>query len=590
VSRPSIWAILGVEATTDTTIIRRAYAGRLKQTNPEDDPEGFQALRAAYEQALRQASGRPSRPAPMVVDEPPKPRSRTAPGTLRPTPDGSEAEADSDAEPDAVRQLSRERDEHRTAFKRLESLVRSPPTDPQPLIDALRAVLASPAMDLVSVYDDTENRLAQLIVRGIPRADVLIEPTIAHFQWDSGRRRDVARNQQAVLARRADLDVLAKLRRTGSPHHRAFRDLTTKPNRWRRLLRQQTPGAPRAVAKLLNQLRMEHPSLLPELDPEALADWDAYLGKPRYAPARLLMFVAVPAAVLALILGLALARDAPVGVAFMESAGIFLAELLLTSALAAAWLVTITRPRARWREEWRWGAALWIRLGWAPALLATLAAAALIPPSAVATVLVLVVSAVGLAWAFITGEADQRSGVNISWHVRALLSHIYLALFWVFMLSEMEPLAWGQAGVTLAITIAGFVVGGDSLYNQWRVGLSASARRIGLYAIGAAAAITPFLLWWAAPDRTFVPIQAALVAVLVLLTKVVTSRLTGTAYLVRDRGMRFGWVAWIMFAGIANEAHQGNTVLLFGALWLMAGASVGIVGELVELRPVRRTQ
>lgn len=43
---------LGLVPTTDQRAIKRAYAARLKQTRPEDDPDAFQALQQCYEQAL----------------------------------------------------------------------------------------------------------------------------------------------------------------------------------------------------------------------------------------------------------------------------------------------------------------------------------------------------------------------------------------------------------------------------------------------------------------------------------------------------------------------------------------------------------
>lgn len=50
-----IWETLGIDPTTDKREIKRGYAARLKQVNPEDDPQGFQALRDAYQRALEMA-------------------------------------------------------------------------------------------------------------------------------------------------------------------------------------------------------------------------------------------------------------------------------------------------------------------------------------------------------------------------------------------------------------------------------------------------------------------------------------------------------------------------------------------------------
>jgi hypothetical protein len=53
----SCWQILGIECTSDSRTIKRAYAARLKETRPDQDPRGFQALREAYDRVLGQATG-----------------------------------------------------------------------------------------------------------------------------------------------------------------------------------------------------------------------------------------------------------------------------------------------------------------------------------------------------------------------------------------------------------------------------------------------------------------------------------------------------------------------------------------------------
>lgn len=49
------WTLLGIEATKDKKAITAAYRSRLTAVNPEDKPEEFKALRAAYEEAIRLA-------------------------------------------------------------------------------------------------------------------------------------------------------------------------------------------------------------------------------------------------------------------------------------------------------------------------------------------------------------------------------------------------------------------------------------------------------------------------------------------------------------------------------------------------------
>ncbi|OWA37823.1 hypothetical protein B9G55_07235 [Saccharibacillus sp. O16] len=51
----NIWAMLGIEPTSEVKTIKRAYARKLKECHPEEDPENFQRIRRSYESALEEA-------------------------------------------------------------------------------------------------------------------------------------------------------------------------------------------------------------------------------------------------------------------------------------------------------------------------------------------------------------------------------------------------------------------------------------------------------------------------------------------------------------------------------------------------------
>jgi len=67
----TIWSMLEIEPTGEIAIIKKAYAKKLKSNHPEDNPEGYQKLREAYDSAMKYArSGQQIKSAvPVVISE-----------------------------------------------------------------------------------------------------------------------------------------------------------------------------------------------------------------------------------------------------------------------------------------------------------------------------------------------------------------------------------------------------------------------------------------------------------------------------------------------------------------------------------------
>lgn len=276
----SIWRTLGVKKTSDGATIRRAYAQRLKAVNPEDDPEGFKALRAAYEQAMQMSRWAAARVGANTVDDdfeddPPH------------REDGSAlVEQPAFASPSPARTA---RDEiivaHEAALADFESALES--GDPGRFDEAYRAVMASPAMERLDLFAATEEWMAVRLLAA--RRLALLDRAIIDFRWDMPSSQTRASLGPRMIAFRTSLIDEAAAKQfldRASDHRHEFYDAF-------RLLRAPVPKGRLArifsflhfdqVRRFLDFVAERAPPAFAQFDPET-ADWQrrrvAYWLKP----------------------------------------------------------------------------------------------------------------------------------------------------------------------------------------------------------------------------------------------------------------------------------------------------------------------
>lgn len=281
--------MLGVPRGSDRATIRRAYAAKLKVTNPEDDAAGFKELRAAYEEALRWVDYQQFDD---WDDEEDDAATETARAGLTLTPVWEENAPDSDTlpeaeplpppEPDPL-EVERAADaaEFERRFAELEAGLRGPWfKDRDGIRAAFDAVMAAPALIELDRRAYAEYRIAALIADTIPRSDAILREAMAAFGWEGE-----GNHPHAVWALRARLDEWRLIASFGRGHalERGWRALTDgKSPGWLRRLRALRPGTAGQVRQLFDLADYDVPGIAHSFHPKAAEWWRAHLDAPRF--------------------------------------------------------------------------------------------------------------------------------------------------------------------------------------------------------------------------------------------------------------------------------------------------------------------
>ncbi len=473
----SPWVILGVKASSDRDTIRRAYARKLRVTNPEDDPEGFMALRQAYETALGRA-----RRAQIPADDVARP-APPAPNPIAPEP----AVVDPERAAAIAAQAAEKADFERARRALLAALKRAQPLPDAELQTLLTALLALPMLDQITARVSFESWLADTIARHLPRSDALIEPAMAEFGWDdNSRSRGGYSAMEAILNRTREWQYVNAARQPATPLHLGWLALTT-PRRanWRMRLAVLSPGVEWQVRALLAAADTNLPGIRDWFNADAEAWWRDFASRPRLRLSMLLPLAGILAFLLFDLMTGEPHLLMPVRV------------LLLVVGLAIPWLILryVLRPQMAFAANgWRW--PMWQRLGWASALALLPALALLLPDHPLSIIAIALLALVAVAWVTITNPLPDtepslpRFGafIGLAWP------------FGLFGLRMLDKMSFGHAAGWLVMTAALLLI-----LSRGREALAALARHLlprftaaalgGIAAVGslAAAVIGPGL-------------------------------------------------------------------------------------------------
>jgi hypothetical protein len=449
IDQPSVWQVLGIAATRDIALIRKAYAARLKESHPEEDAAGFQRLRAAYETALRAARGADATAAPSrligapVVDG--------APNVMHGAPGTAESEADSNQFLAAIERLERMLEpgsaEDLTAFD-----------------DALTAVLEGPSAISIRNWNTLDRRLAQLIIKTAPRSDAVAPGLVQRLGWtrtDAAMRRPA--EVLAVIGRVEDLKVVADLRAGKGPDSKAFRLLTEPAPAWWPVRRIKAFLYDQAVSHFLRRTLAARPTLAGWLDKASTHAWMRIFGRPHISSRAML---AMP--IYSIIGVIAALVVADVHGASLNSAAFFLMPALIGPALVFlklygfSWPIYALLVRLKGKAPPRW-----VRWGWLPASAGYVVAACFFGRSWPMALVVLALGDGLLIWAALAAHpVFVAEGMSFLQKLKFSLLRNLALLVWAIVV------AWAvgpAAGTAVAVAGGASAVAGLPFAKFWKL-------------------------------------------------------------------------------------------------------------------------
>ncbi len=343
-----IWDILEIAATDDTRAVKRAYQTKLKRTNPEDDPEGFQHLRAAYDRAVREISWGWHSPESQTDedDETDTQNVSLSAADLARLPIASAVRAaplpapslpEADILPDLMSPLPVVRAEYPDTPARADLLddLDAPEPELEDAADAgdameARSLWQQQANQFVDAYyrdaasaetraefdrllaatadapifciDDINNMLAELLLDHQPGAAAFLQPAIDRLGWVASDKtpdyRAYTPYLDAVIRQHESQQLLAELHARAAKNPRGnSAALLHPPKPWLYRLRSLFGRFDTHVAKALDEINHNHPGLRLQLNADALAWWENFLQKPRLNATFLRIWLAMSVAV-----------------------------------------------------------------------------------------------------------------------------------------------------------------------------------------------------------------------------------------------------------------------------------------------------